>query len=138
MIFEARGSQLNNETMPTGIQIIKELFGEAKTPQQWFGRCLMALMFLSVPAALFPISVAGVRVFRGTTFVLIGIMMILQGAGMNLWDEEFVEKHLKPDPGVEVSFITRSGDRQGIAYGLFWIAMGVAFGLFLDSESPQS
>lgn len=106
---------------------LKEMLGPATRWEHWLGRVLSGATLFTMLLFCFNVRIAGVFHSAGLMWVLIGLICILTGLGMELFPPEVVERENRPEPGLDASFVGPPG--TGTALGVVFLALGIWVGL---------
>lgn len=105
---------------------LKWFFGTATRWEHWLGRCLYGLLLVSIVFGFSGYRIAGGFGAAGLPFVMIGVIQLIVGFGVELFPPEMVERQSRPHPTKSASIFTQPG--TGKVSGLFCLAVGVAIG----------
>lgn len=101
----------------------RHVLGKPTKASHWLGRVLYLSMWVSFLFFIFPSKVIGDFTTAGLAFMLIGLIQVLSGLGIEMFPPEVVEYQSRPKLAAEASMFTKPG--EGTLTGLMWLAIGV-------------
>ena len=106
---------------------LKEMFGTATRWEHWLGRLLLCATLFAMLLFCFNVRIGGVFHSAGLTWVLIGLICMLTGLGMELFPPEMVQYQSRPRLASDGNIIGPPGTRTTL--GVVFLALGIWVGL---------